>query len=389
MALHGPGLAIAATALMALIGAFLVGPVSSSARPQLAEEGGQSLFASLAVVARQPALRVVLGVQGSYQVIAGATDFLMVILALSVVHIGQGGAGYMTAVLGAGGLMAGIVTVGLIGRSKLAAIVIVALLGANVFLGVLGFNSTVVLAFVLLGAVGFCGGVFDVSARTLLQRAAPPESLASAFSLLESLMDAGLAFGVVIVRVAFALGGARGAFWIPGLGGVVVVLAVSRKLLAVDRSAPVPHVQIELLRRVPIFSCLSGPALEGIAHQLVPQSAGAGEVVIREGDRGDRYYLIADGTLRVSRGGIEVATIGRGQGFGEIALLNDSPRTASVTAEGDVLLYALDKEPFVLVLTGHVAAHESAKTIASGHLRSLGMDKTMQPGQLPPRPEHP
>jgi MFS family permease len=388
LTLHGPGLAIAGTALMSLIGAVLVGHGSSPAPAQATDEDGEGLFSNLLVVAKDPALRVVLGVQGSYQVIAGATDFLMVILALSVIHIGQGGAGYLTAVLGVGGLLAGSVTVGLIGRAKLAGIIIVTLVGANLFLSALGFNSTVVLAFVLLGAVGFCGGVFDVSARTLLQRAAPPESLASAFSLLESLMDAGLALGVVLVRVAFALGGTRGAFWIPGLAGAVIVLALSQKLLAVDRSAVVPHVQIELLRRVPIFSYLSGPTLEGIAHQLVPLSVAAGEVVIREGDHGDRYYLIADGTFRVSRSGVEVASLGRGQGFGEIALLKDSPRTASVTADGDGLLYALDKEPFVLVLTGHPAAHENASSIASDRLRSLGVDEIAASIELPPEPGH-
>jgi CRP-like cAMP-binding protein len=94
---------------------------------------------------------------------------------------------------------------------------------------------------------------------------------------------------------------------------------------------------------------------------------------MRQGDSGDRYYLIADGTLSVSRDGVDVATIGRGQGFGEIALISDSPRTASVAARSDVLLYGLDKDHFVLVLTGHSAAHEAARVTAAGHLRSLGI----------------
>ncbi|MGA2530109.1 MAG: MFS transporter [Acidimicrobiales bacterium] len=382
MALHGPALAIAGTALMSFVGALLVAPTYKIGKNLASDDYSSEFRASISVVARDPALRLLLGIQGSYQVIAGATDFLMVILALSILHIGQGGAGYMTAMLGAGGLLAGFATFGLIGRTKLGGTIIVSLLCVNLLLASLGFNQIVLLAFVLLGAVGFAGGLFDVTGRTLLQRAAPPESLASAFSILESLMDTGLALGVVIVRAAFAAGGDRGAFWIPGLAGAFVVLAASRRLLAVDHAAPVPHVQIELLRSVPIFSCLKGPVLEGVAHQLVPVRAGPGEVVIRQGDPGDRYYLIADGTLEVSRDGIEVATIGRGQGFGEIALIRESPRTASVTAKNNVLLYALDKEPFVLVLTGHAAAHERAKTTVTGHLRSLGLDE--ETGRRPP-----
>jgi hypothetical protein len=304
-------------------------------------------------------------------------------LALSILHIGQGGAGYLNASIGVGAVLAGSVTVGLIGRSKLAGIGISAFLGATAILAIIGFNKTVILAFIFLGAVGFCGGLFDVTARTLLQRAAPTESLASAFAVLESLMNVGLAVGVVIVRASVAIGGDSGAFWIPGLAGVVVIVALARRLLMIDRSSPVPHVQIELLRSVPIFSSLAGPTLEGIARQLVPVTAQAGEVVIREGDPGDRYYLIADGTLAVSREGRHLATIGRGQGFGEIALLRNSPRTSSVVANDEVMLYALDKDPFVLLLTGHPAAHDKAQATASGHLKVMGLDLDTE--RQPPR----
>ena len=209
LAWHGPALAIAGTALMAVIAALMVAAVPGPVRAPASSESDREFRASIAVVVHDPALRVLLGAQGFYQVVVGAADFLMVILALSILHIGQGGAGYLTAVLGVGGLLAGAVTVGLIGRSNLASIIVFSLLGANVALAALGFNTTVMLAFVLLGAVGFCGGLFDVTARTLLQRAAPPESLASSFSVLESLMDSGLALGVVIVRVSVAIGGER------------------------------------------------------------------------------------------------------------------------------------------------------------------------------------
>jgi len=198
-------------------------------------------------------------------------------------------------------------------------------------------------------------------------------------------MNVGLALGVVIVRASVAIGGDRGAFWIPGLAGVVVIIALAQRLFEIDRSAPVPHVQIELLRSVPIFSSLAGPTLEGIAHLLVPVSARAGEVVIREGDPGDRYYLIADGTLAVSREGRHLATIGRGQGFGEIALLHNSPRTSSVIANDEVMLYALDKDAFVLLLTGHPAAHDTARATASGQLRIMGVDDPTA-GSQPPSP---
>jgi MFS family permease len=387
MAVHGPALAIAGTALLALVAAVLVVPVPGAKRVRAGERSEGEFRSGFSVVARDPMLGVLLGVQGFYQVLVGASDLLVVILALSILHIGQGGAGYLNAAIGVGAVLAGAVTVGLIGRSKLAGTGVFAFLGATVILAVIGFNTTVILAFIFLAAVGLCGGLFDVTARTLLQRAAPPESLASAFSVLESLMNFGLALGVVIVRGSVAIGGDRGAFWIPGLAGVVVIVLLARRLFAIDRSTPVPHVQIELLRSVPIFSSLAGPTLEGIAHQLVPVSALAGTVVIREGDFGDRYYLIADGTLEVSREGRFLATIGRGQGFGEIALLHNSPRTSSVIANEDVTLYALDKDPFVLLLTGRPAARDTARATASGHLRTMGIDDLTAENQLPAPPD--
>jgi MFS family permease len=361
LALHGPALAIAATAIMSSVAALLVAPVPGPAMVQVSERHLGQLRSKLSVVAHDPAMRVLLGAQGFYQVLVGVADFLVVILALSIMHLGQGGAGYLNAALGAGGLLAGTATVLLIGRSKLAGLLILAFLGACLALAAIGFKKTVVLAFILLGGVGFCGGLFDVTAHTLLQRAAPSEALASAFSVLESLMNLGLALGVVMVRLAVGLGGDRGAFWMPALAGAVVIIALWHRLFRIDRSAPVPHVEIGLLRSIPIFSSLGGPSLEGVARPLVPVSARAGAVVVREGDPGDRYYVVADGTLAVSRQGRQLATLGRGQGFGEIALVHDSPRMSSVTADGAVLLYALDKDPFVLIMTGHPAAHDAAR----------------------------
>jgi CRP-like cAMP-binding protein len=122
----------------------------------------------------------------------------------------------------------------------------------------------------------------------------------------------------------------------------------------------------------PLFKPLPAPELEGLARALVPVSFTAGSTIIREGEAGDCFFAIADGEVLVTKNGHEVARLRRGNGFGEIALIQDVPRTATVTAVTDAQLYSLDKEPFILALTGHAATARAAGDLVAGRLDELG-----------------
>jgi CRP-like cAMP-binding protein len=98
----------------------------------------------------------------------------------------------------------------------------------------------------------------------------------------------------------------------------------------------------------------------------------AGSVLIRQGDAGDRCYVVAAGELTVSANGRDVATLGPGGHVGEIALLRDVPRTATVTAATDAQLLALERDEFLRALTGHEPAHAAAQTATDERLRGLG-----------------
>jgi CRP-like cAMP-binding protein len=113
-----------------------------------------------------------------------------------------------------------------------------------------------------------------------------------------------------------------------------------------------------------MFASLPPPELEGLARRLEPVSAAAREEVVTEGEEGDRYYAIAEGTVEVLENGAPIRTMTRGEGFGEIALLYEVPRTATVRAVTDVQLFALEKEPFIEVVTGHPGAAGTAAEIA-------------------------
>ncbi len=129
-----------------------------------------------------------------------------------------------------------------------------------------------------------------------------------------------------------------------------------------------PIVEIALLRTIPLFASLPPPVLEGVARALEHVEVPAGTVIIRMGDEGDRFYAIAEGEVEVTRGSEALARLGRGAGFGEIALLVDVPRTATVTALTHVRLYALEKEPFLTVVTGHAPAAQAAHALVSERL---------------------
>jgi MFS family permease len=396
LAWRGPGLAVAAMAGMTAISTFLLLPVqgpaaavSSDVVPEVGANGGEGddlggdlttgigrTFASIRMGAasnllmtiRNPQMRVLLALHTFYFVLIGALDLLCVILAVDYLRMGPGGPGFLNAALGGGALLAGFVTALLVGRRHLANTLMVTLSIAVVALALIGAIPSVAPAILLIGTVGLAGAVFDVTGRTLLQRSVPSDAIAGSFSILEALMDSGLVLGAVLVRVTIAIGGLRSALFAPAVVALLLIGGMWRRIQKVDASATVPQVEIQLLRSISIFAALPAPSLEGIARDLEALPVSKGTVVIKEGERGDRYYAIAQGELAVSRDRQFLRTVSRGDGFGEIALIRDVPRTSTVTATTDATLYTLDREPFVQAVTGHAPAIFAAETVISRHL---------------------
>jgi hypothetical protein len=181
-------------------------------------------------------------------------------------------------------------------------------------------------------------------------------------------MDFGLALGAVLARVAIAIGGLKAALFAPAVVALLLIAGLWRRIQKVDASATVPQVEIQLLRSISIFAALPAPSLEGIARDLEALRVSQGTVVIKEGERGDCYYAIAEGELVVSHDSQFLRVVSRGDGFGEIALIRDVPRQATVTAATDASLYTLARELFVQAVTGHVTAISAVERVISGHL---------------------
>jgi Cyclic nucleotide-binding domain/Major Facilitator Superfamily len=371
-----PSVAFAAAAIATGVAALLAAALPDSGGTRLADDtlwaGARSVAAGARVVVANRPVRLLLGLVAALSVLVGAVDVLAVTLALGVLHRGAAGAGYLTAGFGGGGIAGAAVALTLIGRLRLAPHLLAAALVGGLSFVVLAIHLDFAIALLLFTTAGAAKIVFDVAAQTLLQRTAPTHVLSSVMASAEGLTMAGLALGSLVVPLLVALGGVRTALL--GVGALLPLLVFVRlrTLLTLDSRATVPVVEISLLRSLPMFAILPPLELEGVARALTDLEIPAGTSVVVEGEEGDRFYAIASGTVEVVAAGHTLRRLGRGEGFGEIALLHDIPRTATVTAATDVRLYALERDDFLLALTRHASAQELAREMVAARLDHVG-----------------
>ncbi len=407
MAVWSPGSVYVAAALLCLVSAGLVAtvrarsahpateapaptdgsrtpdaPTRAAPPPEPAAATPGLLDGARAVLGDANRLLVVLILAGRFAAI-GALDVLLVLHATESLGIGGSGAGYLNAALGLGGVLGGATTLVLVGRGRLSGwLAVGAAVWGTAFAIVAGVQVTAVaLVLLVIGGIGLA--VVDVAGRTLLQRISPGEVLAGVFGLVEGFAMAGLAVGSVFATVAYGALGLAGATLLTAAFLPVVVLASASRLVGVEAGVRIPVREIEILRRLALFAPVPAPALEVVARNLVRLTMPAGTVVIREGDIGDRFYVLATGTVAVSQGDRLIRTLGPGDPFGQIALLRDIPRTATVTAVGDLELWALDRESFLYAMTGSPNAAAQANAMADTLLAGDG-DARRRPGVRPP-----
>jgi MFS family permease len=223
-------------------------------------------------------------------------------------------------------------------------------------------------ALFLMGVIGVANSVEDVAGFTLLQRLIPDQVLARALGAFWGLAMAGVAVGSLAASALVEVLGAKPALVIVGAVLPLLTLATGFRLRAVDAAAVPPERELAFLDTVPMFSPLPIAVKEQLAGRLIPLTVDAGEAVIREGDAGDRFYIVVSGELEVIKGGRRVIARGPGDYFGEIALLRGIPRTATVTALTSVELYALDRDDFVAAATGHSAGQAAGEAVVAARL---------------------
>ena len=315
-------------------------------------------------------LRLVIGVYCAQTVVAGASLVFVVTLALDLLDLGRSGVGYLDAVMGIGGLVGGFVALVLAQRGRLALDFGVGVLLWSAPLLAIAAWPTVGVAAGAMVLIGLGNSLVDINAYTILQRTVPDAVMGRVFGAMESAIIGAMAGGALVMPLLIETMGIRVALAILGGAVTAIVLLALAGLRRIDLTALAPP-GLELVRRISIFTALPEPILERLARALVRIEGQPGDVLIREGDEGDRFYAIEEGTVVVSKEGRWVADLGPGDYFGEIALLKDVPRTATVTAKTDVKLYTLERDVFIPAVTGHHDVQELAETAMTTRLAML------------------
>jgi MFS family permease len=309
----------------------------------------------------------VVGLFSAQTLVNGAFGVLITVSAFDLLDLGASGVGYLNAAVGVGGIVGGLISLALVGHKRLATTFGVAVAGTGAPLLLVGGQPSTAVALIAFGLIGFANIICDVSGFTILQRGTPSEVLARVFGVLHSLIYATVAAGAVIAPVLVNAFGVRWTLVVVGLLLPILAILTHASLVRIDREPADPR-GLELLRNIPMFSPLSPPVLEQLAAGLAPVSASAGEEIIRVGDHGDRFYVVSSGEVEVFVDGRPPKREGEGTYFGEIALLRDVPRTATVRAATDVELYALDRDDFLPAVTGHAGSAQAAEAVIGARM---------------------
>jgi MFS family permease len=351
---------------------IMLSGVPAGPTPGVGEPAGllREAAAGFRIVARDKRLRLIIGLFGAQTLVCGALSVLTVVMALDLLGLGRSGVGTLNAAMGVGGLVGALVAAALVGRGRLAVDFAAGLISWGLPIAVIAAFINSGLALAMLVVVGIGNVLVDVAGLTLLQRVAPDDVLGRVFGVLETVFSITTGIGAGLAPVMLHVLGTRGALLATGAVLPVLALACWPALARIDRGALLPD-RLALVGGVPFLAPLPEAALERVSTLLEPVTVAAGQRVFAQGDVGDRFYLIESGTAIVLRDGVEVARAAAGGYFGEIALVQDIPRTAEVRAADELRLLALERNEFIAAVTGHAPSRQAADAVVSSRLTGL------------------
>jgi MFS family permease len=369
LALSGPSAVFALTGASFLWSALFVLQVPRDAPPE--QSGDRAILPQLAAgfaAIRRPAVRTVVILTAAHAMVEGAITVLIVVLVFHLLHGSNATVGWLTTAMGIGSILGAAVVAVIAARRRLAGGFALGILLWGIPIAATALAVSLPAALVLLGIVGIGGILVQVNGITLLQRSAENEVLGRVFAVLESLILGAMAVGSLAVAALVDLFGARAALIAFGAFLPLLLVPLWRSLRRIDDEARIAEEPLALLRRIEMFAELPEAVLEHLAAGATPESAAPFEAVVSQGETGHRFYVIAEGRAAVEADEAELRGLGPGDFFGEIALLRDVPRTATVRALEPLRLYTVERDEFLAAVTGHAPTRAAAEGVVTSRL---------------------
>jgi hypothetical protein len=300
----------------------------------------------------------------------GVFSVLTVSIALNLFGLGPAAVGWLTAAFGAGGVLAGPVAAMLVRGQKVARCFAAGVAGWGVPMILLAFAHARYWPYLMFGLIGAANVFDDAGVYSALQQVIPCRLIGRALGMRRAVLLLSMGLGSIVAPLLIHAWGARGALIATGVLLVVIVVLSVPSLTAIDRTISAPGPGLALLRQVSFFGPLPFAIVEHLASELRSVTYEPGDVIIQDGEPGERFYMIADGRARVCKDGKELRRMGTGESFGEIALLREVPRTATVIAMSRLEARTLAREEFLAAVTGNAESAEGADEVASTRLQA-------------------
>jgi MFS family permease len=319
------------------------------------------------LVARERDLRTTSLLAFCQGFIWGALMVFLVVLAVTTLHTGPAGVGFLNTVIGAMTIVGGAVVLGRMKHGRLGSDMTLGVLGWSLPLLVMAAVPSTVTTVLALAVIGLMDPWVNLGLETIPQRIAPEHAISRVYAAVDSSLTGAIALGALVAP--WLLDGLGLRWALAAMGGVVTAYAVSTwpHMRRLDSRLEQPAT-LPLLSSLALFAPLAPATRESLARRLVEIDVGPGAVVVAEGEVSDRFYVIASGEVRVTQAGQVLRTESSGEFFGEIGLLRDVPRTATVTATAPTRLYALDRAEFLAAVTGHDDSLAATEEVVSRRL---------------------
>ena len=300
----------------------------------------------------------------------GVLGVLTVTIALSVFDLGSAGVGWLAAALGVGGVLAGPIAAVLVRGHRVARCFAAGVAGWGVPMILLAFTHARYWPYLMFGLIGVANVFDDAGVYSALQRVIPSRLIGRALAMRRAVLLLSMGLGSIVAPLLIDAWGARGALITTGLLLVAIVALSVPSLTIIDHRISEPGPDLALLRQVSFFAPLPFALVEHLASELRSATYEPGDVIIQDGQPGERFYMIAAGRARVCKDGKELRQMGTGESFGEIALLRQVPRTATVIALTSLQARTLTREEFLAAVTGNAASAEGADEVVSARLEA-------------------